>query len=117
MLIFVASDRGLQRPWVWFECGTFWFSGKIMPLCLGEVRKNALRPPLSELQAINGDESNDLKTGLDVIAAATGSTVSDASDLNNLSEKLGQFDREAAAVLNASSGWLGAGVERKISGL
>ncbi len=110
MLIFVASDRGLQRPWVWFECGTFWFSEKkIMPLCLGEVRKNALRPPLSELQAINGDESSDLKTGFDVIAAATGSTVSDASDLNNLSEKLGQLDREAAAVLNASSGWLGAG--------
>src|SRR5713226_5260641 len=24
MLIFVASERGLQRPWVWFECGTFW---------------------------------------------------------------------------------------------
>lgn len=110
MLIFVASDRGLQRPWVWFECGTFWFTEKkIMPLCLGEVRKNALGPPLSELQAIDGDESSDLKTGLDVVAAATGSTVCDASNLNNLSEKLRQLDREAVAVLNASSGWLGAG--------
>ncbi|MGA7764372.1 MAG: toll/interleukin-1 receptor domain-containing protein [Candidatus Binataceae bacterium] len=109
MLIFVASDRGLQRPWVWFECGTFWFTDKkIMPLCIGEVRKNALRPPLSELQAINGDESSDLETGLNVVAAATGSTVSDASDLSNLSEKLRQLDREAAAVLNASSGWVGA---------
>ncbi len=109
MLIFVASERGLQRPWVWFECGTFWFSRKkIMPLCLGEVRKNALRPPLSELQAINGDESSDLKTALDVVAAAAGSTLSDASDLNNLSEKLKQLDREASAVLSASSGWLGA---------
>ena len=89
LLIFVASDRGLQRPWVWFECGTFWFTGKkIMPLCLGEVRKNSLRPPLSELQAINGDEPGDLKTGLDVIAAATGATPSDFSDLNKLSERL-----------------------------
>jgi len=109
MLIFVASERGLQRPWVWFECGTFWFSGKkIMPLCLGEVRKNGLRPPLSELQAINGDESSDLKTALDVVAAAAGSTVSDTSDLDSLSEKLKQLDREAAAVLMASSGWQGA---------
>ncbi len=109
MLIFVASARGLQRPWVWFECGTFWFTGKkIMPLCLGEVRKNALRPPLSELQAINGDESSDLKTAFEVAAAAAGSTVSDASDLNSLSEKLKQLDREAAAVLSPSSGWLGA---------
>ncbi len=108
MLIFVASERGLQRPWVWFECGTFWFSGKmIMPLCLGDVRKNALRPPLSELQAINGDESSDLKTALGVVGAATGATVSDASDLNNFSEKLKQLDREAAADLSASSGWLG----------
>ena len=43
-----------------------------------------------------------------VVAAAAGSTLSDASDLNNLSEKLKQLDREAAAVLRASSGWLGA---------
>ncbi|MGO9454565.1 MAG: toll/interleukin-1 receptor domain-containing protein [Candidatus Binataceae bacterium] len=42
LLIFVASERGLRRPWVWFECGTFWFTDKkIMPLCLGDVRKNA----------------------------------------------------------------------------
>lgn len=108
MLIFVASDRGLQRPWVWFECGTFWFTEKkIIPLCLGEVRKNLLRPPLSELQAINGDEPNDLKTGLEAIAAATGSTVSDLSGLINLSEKLKELDREASAALNSSSGCLG----------
>jgi hypothetical protein len=109
MLIFVASERGLRRPWVWFECGTFWFSGrKIMPLCLGEVRKNGLRPPLSELQAINGDEPSDLKTALDVIATATGATVNDASDLDTLAEKLKQLDGEATAVLSAASGWFGA---------
>ena len=78
-----------------------------MPLCLGEVRKNALRPPLSERQAINGDESGDLKTALDVIAAETGVALSDASDLHNLSEKLKQLDREAVADLSASSGWQG----------
>jgi len=109
MLIFVASERGLKRPWVWFECGTFWFTDKkIMPLCLGDVRKNALHPPLSELQAINGDEPNELKIGLEVIAASTGSTLSDASDLNHLSEKLKQLDLEATAILSAASGWLGA---------
>ena len=109
MLIFVASERGLQRQWVWFECGTFWFSGrKIMPLCLGEVRKNSLLPPLSELQAINGDESNELKTALDVIATVTRATVSDVSDLNTLTEKLKQLDREATAAVSVASGWLGA---------
>jgi hypothetical protein len=109
LLIFVASDRGLQRPWVWFECGTFWFTGKkIMPLCLGEVRKNSLHPPLSELQAINGDEPGDLRTGLAVIATATGAMASDLSDLDKLSERLKFLDREASSLLIASSGWLGA---------
>jgi hypothetical protein len=109
-LIFVASERGLQRRWVWFECGTFWFSGKkIIPLCLGEVRKNALHPPLSELQAINGDESSDLKIALDVIAAATGLSLSDTSDLDNLAEKLKQLDNRAAAALSIASGWRGVG--------
>lgn len=108
MLIFVASERGLQRQWVWFECGTFWFrQRKIMPLCLGEVRKNALRPPLSELQAINGDESSDLKTAFDVIAAVSGVPVSDATDLHSLSERLRLLDREATSVLSASDGWIG----------
>ena len=108
MLIFVASERGVQRQWVWFECGTFWFrQRKIMPLCLGEVRKNTLRPPLSELQSINGDEFGDLKTALDVIAAVTGVTVSDASDLHGLSERLRLLDREAAAVVSVASGLRG----------
>ena len=108
MMIFVASARGVQRQWVWFECGTFWFSGrKIMPLCLGEIRKNALRPPLSELQAINADESNDLKTALDVIASATGLSLSDASDLDNFADKLKQLDSRAAAVMSVASGWRG----------
>ena len=78
-----------------------------MPLCLGDVRKNALHPPLSELQAINGDEPSDLKIALDVIAAATGATPSDTSDLDNLSEKLKNLDSRAAAVLSVASGWRG----------
>jgi hypothetical protein len=33
MLLLIASRRGLQRQWVWFECGTIWFrQRKIIPL-------------------------------------------------------------------------------------
>src|SRR5260370_22177447 len=104
MMIFVASARGVQRQWVWFECGTFWFSGrKIMPLCLGEVRKNALRPPLSELQAINGDEPSELKTALDVIASATGLSLSGASDPRHLVEKLKRLGNRTPALLSVAS--------------
>ncbi len=76
-------------------------------------RKNALRPPLSGLQAVNADEPNDLKTALEVVATVTGSTLSDASGLNTFSEKLKQLDREVAAVSSASSGSLGAEWNRK----
>ncbi len=109
ILVLVASGRGLQRPWVWFECGTFWFSKRmIMPICLGDTRKNALPPPLSELQAINGDEPNGLKSAFDQIASATGAALSDSSDIEKLSEKLRDLDREAGVVWRAASGWLGA---------
>lgn len=108
MLMFVASGRSLQRPWVWFECGTFWFSGrKILPVCLGDVRKNTLSPPLWELQAVNADEAAELKTALDAIASATGVTLSDASQLEGLAEKLKELDRDADAVSKIASGWLG----------
>ena len=106
--VFCSSDPADLPP------GTKWspeiqqsLQESAMLIFVGEVRKNLLRPPLSELQAINGDESNDVKTGLEAIAAATGSTVSDLSGLINLSEKLKELDREASAALNSSSGWLG----------
>jgi hypothetical protein len=109
ILILVASARGLERPWVWFECGTFWFSNrKIVPFCLGDIRKNALRPPLWELQAINGDEPDGLKTALESIASATGTTLVDSLYLSELAEKLKELDREADALLRHSAGWLGA---------
>ncbi|MGO9454566.1 MAG: hypothetical protein ACLQDV_26500 [Candidatus Binataceae bacterium] len=59
------------------------------------------------MQAINGDESSDLKIALDVITAATGATPSDTSDLDNLSEKLKNLDNRAAAVQSVASGWRG----------
>jgi TIR domain-containing protein len=109
MLIFIASDRSLQRPWVWFECGTFWFSErKIVPLCLGGVRKNALHPPLSELQAVNGDDPKDLRIALDSVASATGVSLENDTHLDTLSIRLAQLDRDAAAVSITLSGWFGA---------
>jgi len=116
LLIFVASDRGLARPWVWFECGTFWFTKKsIMPLCLGGVRKNTLRRPLSELQAVNGDEASDLKMAFDVVASITNSIVSDSSNLDRLSEKLKELDHDAAPSFERGVRLARGRVEREIS--
>ena len=114
VLIFVASDRGLERRWVWFECGTFWFSGRRMiPICLGEVRKNMLRPPLSDLQAVNGDQPEDLRIVFDSLAVQTGVPIADATHLEELAERLRLLDRESAAATKASEGWEGVEWEGK----
>jgi hypothetical protein len=61
VLLILASGRSIARPWIWFETGFAWGSAKlVIPLCVGDVRKNALPPPLSELQALNIDDSDDL---------------------------------------------------------
>lgn len=109
ILIVLVSERSLQRPWVWFECGTFWFSGRyIMPVCLGAVRKNGLPPPLSELQAINADDPYDLKVGFERLAKVTGGPAFDAKDFAPIAERLKQLDRSANEALAVSTGWLGA---------
>ena len=62
LLLLLATSRSLHRPWVWFECGTFWFSNrKIIPLCIGQVKKIKLPPPLSERMALNLEDIRDVE--------------------------------------------------------
>jgi hypothetical protein len=58
MLLLLASERGLTRPWVWYETGAAWNRGiRVIPCCLGKVRKNGLSAPFSSYQALNTDEA------------------------------------------------------------
>ena len=108
MLIFIATEHSVQRPWVWFECGTFWFTNKaIMPLCLGPVRKNELRSPLSELQAVNGDEPNDLKTVFEVIAKSSGLRLSDTSSLDDPRQRYKDWRAKPRRPRSIGAGWHG----------
>jgi hypothetical protein len=109
MLLLVASRRGLQRPWVWFECGTVWFrKRKIVPLCLGDTRKGTLPTPLSELQAVNADDVEDLAAAFELIASESGVTLVNSKNLQELAEKLKTLDAKASTESVAGSGWLGA---------
>jgi TIR domain len=61
LVLVLATDRALKRPWVWFETGRTWFSSvRCIPCCLGKVRKGALPAPFSSPQAMNLDETDDL---------------------------------------------------------
>jgi hypothetical protein len=72
----ITEAMGFVRVW------TIWFrKRKIIPLCLGEVRKGALPTPLSELQGVNADDAADLVTVLELIASESGVTLADAKNL------------------------------------
>jgi hypothetical protein len=63
VLLLLASERGLNRPWVWYETGSAWSREiRMVPCCLGRVRKNGLSAPFSSYQALNVDEGPDFKS-------------------------------------------------------
>jgi TIR domain len=62
LVLVLATERGLKRPWVWFETGRTWFSPvRCIPCCLGKTRKSALPAPFNSRQAMNLDETDDLE--------------------------------------------------------
>jgi hypothetical protein len=73
MLVLLPSERGLNRPWVWYETGSAWSREiRMIPCCLGSVRKNGLAAPFSSYQALNVDEGPDFKNLLTEIGRELG---------------------------------------------
>ena len=62
IVLVLATPRGLSRKWVWFEAGRTWFSNiKLIPCCLGELRKNDLPLPFSNFTSANIDDARDVE--------------------------------------------------------
>lgn len=54
VVVLLFSKRASLRPWVNFEAGAAWLSGKpIIPCCYGGMRKDRLPHPYSTIQALN----------------------------------------------------------------
>lgn len=107
--LLLATSRSLVRPWVWFESGTVWFRNiPIMPLCLGEARKNDLPTPLSELQALNIDEPSDLRVLLENLGKAINvRPVTDRIEI--FASSLVELEAKVLTKAQvAPAGWLGA---------
>jgi hypothetical protein len=57
LVLALTTKRGLGRRWVWFESGRAWYAAiKLIPCCIGKVRKSELPPPFCLLQSLNIDE-------------------------------------------------------------
>lgn len=73
MLLVLATNRGMSRPWVWYEAGAGWSRGlRIIPCCIGKTRKGRLAPPFSCYQSLNIDEEADLRSLLNSLAEQFG---------------------------------------------
>ncbi len=109
VLLLLATTRSMGRPWVWFEAGTVWFRNiPLIPLCVGDVRKNALPPPVSERQALNVDDPSDIVALLKRLAEIAGSRVED-QEIGLIIGRLMDLEQKAANIAAAGpAGWLGA---------
>jgi hypothetical protein len=62
LIVVLATQRGLSRKWVWYESGATWSRGvRLVPCCVGRLRKGELPAPFSSFQALNIDEPDDFR--------------------------------------------------------
>ena len=54
VVILMLSPESVKRPWVNFEAGAAWLTGKvIIPVCYGDLDKSSLPKPYSNIQALD----------------------------------------------------------------
>jgi hypothetical protein len=77
--IILLTPASIDRRWVWFETGSFWFSGKrILPIAYG-IDLGKIPHPLSVRQALSLDDPAKLKQFFDDLTIAM--TDAEAADL------------------------------------
>jgi hypothetical protein len=62
----IITPVSVERPWLWFEVGATWNSGRagncrIYPLCAPEIDLGNLPSPLDRLQALSMGRAHDLR--------------------------------------------------------
>ncbi len=95
MLLLLASERALARPWVWYETGAAWSREiRMIPICLGKIRKNRLSAPFSSYQALNADDAGDFRNLLTEVGRELGMPVH-APEVEQIVAQMRALDRTA----------------------
>lgn len=92
-LVLIATTRSIQRNWVWFESGVFWFDRPIIICCCGELTPEGLPPPLKERQATRLATEQDFKFLLEQLSQITGASVADAKNTDASAAQLVELER------------------------
>jgi TIR domain len=94
ILLLLASERGLKRPWVWYETGSAWSREiRTIPCCLGKIRKNQLAAPFASYQAVNIDEAGYLRNLLFEVGRGLNLSV-EIPDLEPIATELRGLDKK-----------------------
>ncbi len=113
ILFVLATSRSLARPWVWFEAGTFWFTGKkVIPLCIGDIKKDKLPTPLYELVGLTLNDKGDLNN----LFSNLESDYKKRKDINidEIVESINSREESISKIFeNNREGWIGAEWEGK----
>ena len=95
MLLLLASNRALSRPWVWYETGSAWSREiRMIPCCIGKMRKAGLSAPFSSYQALNVDEAADFSSLVTEIGRELDLTIR-VPEIAKVVSQLQAFDRTA----------------------
>ena len=72
-LLVLLSPESVSRPWINFESGGAWISGKkVIPCCVSGMIPTSLPPPLSHLQAIDLSKTEGFDQLLEFLAECSG---------------------------------------------
>jgi hypothetical protein len=59
VVVLLLSKRSIGRPWVNFEAGAAWLKNiAIVPACFGDLQKEALPKPYSNIQALSLEDAD-----------------------------------------------------------
>lgn len=95
LLVILATGRSLGRTWVWYESGAAWSRRiRMVPCCVGEIRKNNLPAPFSSRQALNIDEQQDFRYLLKEIGE-TLKLSAEIPDLRSIVNRMKDLDHAA----------------------
>jgi hypothetical protein len=95
VVLVLATDRGLDRKWVWFEAGRTWFSGiTMLPCCIGKTRKGNLIAPFSGRMGLNIDEMSDVKVLFERLGGMFGKPASNV-DFDTVAKDMIRLDVRA----------------------
>ncbi|CAM1345679.1 toll/interleukin-1 receptor domain-containing protein [Tenacibaculum amylolyticum] len=73
IILVIISNRSLNTKWLYFESGAGYVRDiPVIPICIGELKKNELPPPLNSLEGIEFPNKDDEKKLIEIIAESAG---------------------------------------------